>query len=122
MEWRKVAKIGQGGEMKYIYPTLNYKEHRRCPNCPRLMIKRVSTEIDASIDMEPAKSWQWWCNCGETMTGGMVRGIKETTWARREWERVNNIQRLPESNVIDNGTFFDKKKAEKFLRRNKLRY
>ncbi len=77
---------------KYIYPQLNYHEHRRC-GCGKLMIKRMSTEIDNVINGMPAKEWTWFCNCGNRETGGMLKGMPETTWIKQEWERVNNIRR-----------------------------
>jgi len=79
--------------MNYIYPQLNMKEHKRCPACNKLMIKRMSTEIDNVIDGMPAKEWWWFCNCGYKMTGGVLRGMPELTFCKREWERVNNIRR-----------------------------
>ena len=81
--------------MRYIYPQLNLKEHIQCPICQKLMIKRVSTEIDAVIDGMPAKEWAWWCNCGNKETGGILKGMPETDYIKREWERVNNIKRCP---------------------------
>ncbi len=90
---------------KYIYEQLNYKEHVTCPNCSKLMIKRMSTEIDAILregDRKvPAKEWWYWCNCGCKETGGILKGMSETTWIKQEWEKVNNIERLPESNGVD---------------------
>lgn len=77
---------------KYTYPTLDYREHRRC-NCGKLMIRRMSTEIDNVIDGMPVKEWTWWCNCGNRETGGMLKGVPETTWVKKEWERVNNIEK-----------------------------
>lgn len=78
---------------KYIYEQLNYKEHIPCPNCEKLMVKRMSTEIDNVIDGMPAKEWWYWCNCGCKETGGMLKGMPETTWVKQEWERVNNIRK-----------------------------
>jgi hypothetical protein len=79
--------------MKYIYPQLNLKEHITCPTCSKLMIRRVSTEIDNVIDGMPAKEWWWFCaGCGCKETGGMLKGMPETDWVKSEWERVNNIE------------------------------
>lgn len=70
--------------MNIKYPDLNYKEHRRC-ECGKLMIKRTSITLDGSMN------WNWWCNCGETVTGGILEGMPETSWAKNEWKRVNMI-------------------------------
>jgi hypothetical protein len=78
--------------MKYIYEQLNYKEHITCPSCQKLMIKRVSTEIDEVIDGKPAKEWKYWCNCGNIVTGGMLIGIPELEYYKKEWKRVNSIK------------------------------
>ena len=78
---------------KYIYDQLNLKEHRVCPNCGKLMIKRVSTEIDDVIDGLPAKEWWWHCGCGAKETGGVLKGVPELEYLKREWERVNNIEK-----------------------------
>ena len=79
--------------MKYIYNQLNLKEHIQCPSCQKLMVKRMSTEIDEVIDGKPAKEWWYWCNCGCKETGGMLKGMPETDWVKSEWERVNIIRR-----------------------------
>ena len=82
-----------GGNMtKYTYEQLNYKEHIPCPNCQKLMVKRMSTEIDNVIGGMPAKSWTYWCNCGNIVTGGMLKGIPELRWCKEEWRRVNNVK------------------------------
>ena len=79
--------------MNYIYSQLNLKEHITCPNCEKLMVKRMSTEIDNVIDGMPAKEWWWYCCCGAKETGGMLKGMPETDWVKNEWERVNNIEK-----------------------------
>ena len=83
--------------MKYIYEQLNLKEHITCPCCDKLMIKRVSTEIDSIINngvkKMPAKEWWWFCCCGAKETGGMLKGMPETDWVKQEWEKVNNIEK-----------------------------
>ena len=108
---------------KYIYPQLNYREHIPCPNCQKLMVKRVSTEIDSiindGVNKMPAKEWHWFCCCGNKETGGVLKGMPETDWVKKEWERVNNIQR--ESSEIDEGAFFNEKKANEFLSRTKFK-
>ncbi len=78
--------------MKYIYEQINYKEHITCPCCQKIMIKRVSTEIDNVIEGMPAKEWHWFCGCGCKETGGMLKGMPETTWIKNEWKKVNNIE------------------------------
>jgi len=94
-KYNEIVKIWNMGreEMKYIYEQLNYKEHISCPNCQKLMVKRVSTEIDSVIDGMPAKEWTYWCNCGNIQTGGILKGIPELQWCKEEWKRVNNIRR-----------------------------
>lgn len=79
--------------MNYKFEPLNMKEHIRCPNCGKLMIKRVFTEIDNVIDGMPAKEWTYWCNCGNIQTGGILKGMPEIAWAKKEWLRVNNIEK-----------------------------
>ena len=90
--------------MKYVYDQLNMKEHLKC-ECGKLMIKRVSTEIDNIIregdKKVPAKEWWWYCCCGAKETGGMLKGMPETDWVKSEWERVNNIKRCSESSEVD---------------------
>ena len=76
--------------MNYKFEPLDMKEHRRCPDCPRLMIKRVSNPVDC---ITPMREWYWWCNCGNEETGGILRGISELEYYKKEWERVNNIRR-----------------------------
>ena len=48
--------------MKYIYDQLDMKKNRKCPVCQKLMIRRVSTEIDNVIDGVPIKEWTYWGN------------------------------------------------------------
>ena len=78
--------------MNYKYPSLNMKEHRRCPKCDKLMVKRMSDEIDNVIEGKPAKEWVWWCNCGNKETGGILIGTPTLEWYLTEWRRANNIQ------------------------------
>ena len=82
--------------MKYIYDQINMKEHLECSICHKLMIKRMSSEIDLVIDGRPVKEWTYWCNCGNIVTGGVIVGVPELEYIKKEWERVNNIGREDE--------------------------
>lgn len=76
----------------YIYPPLNMETHKICPSCVKLMIKRMSTEIDNILDGMPVKDWWWHCECGFKITGGIVKGMPELEYYKQEWERINNIK------------------------------
>ena len=73
--------------MNYKFEPLNMKEHRKCPVCGKLMIRRISTTVDNE------RMWYWWCNCGNAEGGDIVKGVSEISWAKKEWERVNNIEK-----------------------------
>lgn len=37
----------------------------------------------------PQYPWHWWCGCGNTERGGILRGKTQEQFARESWEEAN---------------------------------